>query len=70
MLSQNASVVMARGDEKKDVRDAAVPPLQLGASLHLLDIVESRLRIHTDTRRTIEDGIPGSQIARSGDRHL
>jgi len=61
---------MARGDEKKDVRDAAVPPLQLGASLHLLDIVESRLRIDTDTRRTIEDGIPGSQIARSGDRHL
>ena len=61
---------MARGDEQEDVRDAAVPPLELGASLHLLDIVQSCLRVDTDTRRTVEDGIPGSQIARSGDRHL
>ena len=61
---------MARGDEQQDQWDAAVSPLELGATLHLLDIVQSRLRVDTDTRRTVEDGIPGSQVARSGDRHL
>jgi hypothetical protein len=61
---------MARGDEQQDVWDAAVPSLELGSTLHLLDIVQSCLRVDTDTRRTVEDGIPGSQIARSGDRYL